>query len=447
MPHISIKRLAYYNGEILLNHNLTPIKSSSWLTKICCASYENLISCNLQEKELSNNTVALNHSHYSPKYTQQWVQTQFLDDIYQYCIKKGVFKEGVGYVFTVFSLQGGVLRVLALEEENAHCDIIVPMLFLPFCLEAKPNGVFLLHNWLMLYHNGELLYDVYCRDFKELKEGLAFLERMYAKKKPQIQYLGGFVERSARQAQNLQELNNNSYLDEHLEIQTLFASADFKKIDSTLERLCFDFVLQDNLAQHLKRNLQAGAHNSIGKDATRPKPIYYQAGNALLQTHSFWTSLKALACCALVCIVPFCKLGYAKYAEFRANELRLQNNLALQTMQQKNIKNELKQLEIIDSTLQSLLALHSPYVPRLEIISSISTIASKNAVWIGNLSLQSNEQENTKNIGLGVYANDEKHIQTFLQELRNISYFAFVDSAEMVQKDDIFMMNISANLL
>ena len=446
MPHISIKTLAYDNGETLLNYTLTPIKSRSWLTKISCASYENLISCNVQEKELKNSITSANDMRYGKlSHTQQYAQ-DFLEEIYKHCVKKGVFKNGVGYVFTVLLLQGGVLRVLALEEENAHCDVIVPILFLPFCLEAKPSGVFLLHNWLMFYHNGELLYDVYCDDIKTLKEGLAFLEKMYAKKKPQIQYLGGFVDEISRQ----QQFDNSSNLDTHLEIQTLFASADFQKINSTIEKLCFDFVLQDDLQGRLQQNLQEAMQNNADKSCLRPKPIYYQAGNALLQTQSFWAGLKAIACCAMVCILPFCKLGYAKYAQSKTASLKAQNEISLQATKQENTKTAPKRIETIDSTLQSLLALHLPYVPRIEIISSISAIASKNAVWIGNLSIQSpsSEEAHTKHIGLdlGVYANDEKHIEVFLQELRNASFIAFVDSGEMVQKDDIFMMNISANL-
>ena len=60
---------------------------------------------------------------------------------------------------------------------------------------------------------------------------------------------------------------------------------------------------------------------------------------------------------------------------------------------------------------------------------------------IGALSLQENDE--IQNLDLSIYANEEGHIEVFLQELSK--HFALIDSTSYA-KDDIFAANISAML-
>lgn len=541
MSHISIKRLAYYrhfahkstpnnqhknqtqngvendenidensdeNPKILLNYALAPIKPKASLTKISCAKFSELMMCNIQEKELEqeSNKWQINSDDYAPK-------SDIYATLYQHCIKKGIFEKDINYILSFVKSKNGNLRVFAMREEEAYCDILVPFLLLPFALKANPNGVFLLDSWLMLYENGELLYDSYCPSVAELKSGLAFLNAAYGKQNPQIFYLDGFIEKmldcpKTREPQDTIDFQNATDFNDSSDLEAIVSLASFKKIESTKEKLCFDFVLQSELQSqstkpfasphsldfaHTLNDLDAHFHNQNTPHI--PKPLYNTSKKHFLQTHSFWASIKALACCALVFALPCCKLGYASYLQSQATKLKEANTITNQNLQATNNKNTLQNIEYLNATLRSLAQVRKPYMPRLEIISNISTIASKNAVWIGNLAIYSNENstmqsaidfrpnsqnshhkdfqanfqanlnenpqkdfvEHIKNptITLGIYANEPTHIQNFIKEIQSSAYFAFVDyqtdgsdlaDDSSQESKDIFSANIFAQI-
>ncbi|ETD22254.1 hypothetical protein [Helicobacter macacae] len=535
MPHISIKRLAYFDGEVLLNYALTPIKSKASLTRISCVGYENLILCSVQEKELkkayddfgssfgggfATNTTegfAKDFAHFSrTSYASvaksnhaQNAKTTFISSIasvpdfmnlsrsqieiglYHHCLKGGILEKNVDYVLSFMRLKSGVFKVFALEKEQAHCDIIVPLLLLPFGIEAMPSGVFLLHNWLMFYENGDLLYDCYCDSGEKLEEALHFLRAAYGKQNPEVAYLGGFIQNhierhnQAQSKQNQKKQDNEmtqsetmlpnakfthktpiddskQIFSQDLEVLTsssltqltplsslaplspLLSLASFSRLDSSVEKLCFDFVLQSVELSDMASDMDTIEHSLQSRaNFHKPKPLYNKNKKHLFQTQSFWSGLKALACCAIVLVLPFCKLGYAKYTQSKATSLKEQNENALALAKQERIKNAMtsRTLESLDSALHLLATLHSPYTPKLEIISKISSIASKSSVWIGALSLQENDE--IQNLDLSIYANEEGHIEVFLQELSK--HFALIDSTSYA-KDDIFAANISAML-
>lgn len=535
MPHISIKRLAYFDGEVLLNYALTPIKSKASLTRISCVGYENLILCSVQEKELkkayedfgssfggdfaTNITrgFAKNFADFSrASYTSatksnhaQNTKTTFISSIasvpdfmnlsrsqieiglYHHCLKGGILEKNVDYVLSFMRLKSGVFKVFALEKEQAHCDIIVPLLLLPFGIEEMPSGVFLLHNWLMFYENGDLLYDCYCDSGEKLEEALYFLRAAYGKQNPEVAYLGGFIQNhieqynQAQSKQNQKKQDNEmtqvvqmlpntkfthkTHIDDSRQIfsqdlealasssltqitplsslappSSLLSLASFSRLDSSVEKLCFDFVLQSVELSDMAGDMDTIEHSLQSKaNLHKPKPLYNKSKKHLFQTQSFWSSLKALACCAIVLVLPFCKLGYAKYTQSKATSLKEQNENALALAKQERTKNAMtsRTLESLDSALHLLATLHTPYTPRLEIISKISSIASKSSVWIGALSLQENDE--IQNLDLSIYANEEGHIEIFLQELSK--HFALIDSTSYA-KDDIFTANISAML-
>lgn len=508
MPHISIKRLAYFDGEVLLNYALTPIKSKASLTRISCVGYENLILCSVQEKELkkayedfgssfggdfATNTTegfAKNFTDFSrasyasatkSNHTQN-IKTAFTSSIasvpdfinlsrsqieiglYHHCLKGGILEKNVDYVLSFMRLKSGVFKVFALEKEKAHCDIIVPLLLLPFGIEAMPSGVFLLHNWLMFYENGDLLYDCYCDSGEKLEEALHFLRAAYGKQNPEVAYLGGFIQNhiekynQAQSKQNQKKQDNemtqvvqmlpnglaSSSLTQLTPLSSLLSLASFSRLDSSVEKLCFDFVLQSVEPSDMASDMDTIEHSLQSRaNLHKPKPLYNKSKKHLFQTQSFWSSLKALACCAIVLVLPFCKLGYAKYTQSKATSLKEQNENALALAKQERTKNAMtsRTLERLDSALHLLTTLHTPYTPRLEIISKISSIASKSSVWIGALSLQENDE--IQNLDLSIYANEEGHIEVFLQELSK--HFALIDSTSYA-KDDIFTANISAML-
>lgn len=536
MPHISIKRLAYFDGEMLLNYALTPIKSKASLTRISCVGYENLILCSVQEKELkkayedfgsyfegdfATNTTegfAKDFEHFSrASYASatksnhaQNIKTTFTSSIasvpdfmnlsrsqieiglYHHCLKGGILEKNVDYVLSFMRLKSGVFKVFALEKEQAHCDIIVPLLLLPFGIEAMPSGVFLLHNWLMFYENGDLLYDCYCDSGEKLEEALHFLRAAYGKQNPEVAYLGGFIQNhiekynQAQSKQNQKKQDNKMtqvvqmlpntkfthktpiddskqiFCAEDLEalasssltqltplsslapLSSLLSLASFSRLDSSVEKLCFDFVLQSVELSDMAGDMDTIEHSLQSRaNLHKPKPLYNKSKKHLFQTQSFWSSLKALACCAIVIVLPFCKLGYAKYTQSKATSLKEQNENALALAKQERTKNAMtsRTLESLDSALHLLATLHTPYTPRLEIISKISSIASKSSVWIGALSLQENDE--IQNLDLSIYANEEGHIEVFLQELSK--HFALIDSTSYA-KDDFFTANISAML-
>lgn len=532
MPHISIKRLAYFDGEVLLNYALTPIKSKASLTRISCVGYENLILCSVQEKELkkayedfggsfggdfatfATNTTegfAKNFAHFSrASYASvaksnhaQNLKTTFISSVasvpdfmnlsrsqieiglYHHCLKSGILEKNVDYVLSFMRLKSGVFKVFALQKEQAHCDIIVPLLLLPFGIEAMPSGVFLLHNWLMFYENGDLLYDCYCDSGEKLEEALHFLRAAYGKQNPEVAYLGGFIQNHIEQYNQAQSRQNqivqdnemtqswamlpntkfihktpiddsrqifsqdlealvSSSLTQLTPLSSILSLASFSRLDSSVEKLCFDFVLQSAGLSDMAGDMDMIEHSLQGKDNLhKPKPLYNKSKKHLFQTQSFWSSLKALACCAIVLVLPFCKLGYAKYTQSKADSLKEQNENALALAKQERTKNAMtsRTIESLDSALHLLATLHTPYMPRLEIISKISSIASKSSVWIGALSLQENDE--IQNLDLSIYANEEGHIEVFLQELSK--HFALIDSTSYA-KDDIFTANISAML-
>lgn len=480
MPHISIKRLAYFDGEVLLNYALTPIKSKASLTRISCVGYENLILCSVQEKELKKacedlggffgGGFATNATRGFAKDFADFSRSQIEIGLYHHCLKGGILEKSVGYVLSFMRLKSGVFKVFALEKEQVHCDIVVPLLLLPFGLEEMPSGVFLLHNWLMFYENGDLLYDCYCDSGEKLEEALHFLRAAYGKQDIEVAYLGGFIQNYIEQ--NKQNEKNKIMQDEIMQIRQtkntsvslreaqtldyhslasltphlpLLSLARFSRIDSSIEKLCFDFVLQNTRLSDMAGDMATIEHNlQDGTNLHKPKPLYNKSKKHLFQTQSFWSSLKALACCAIVLVLPFCKLGYAKYTQSKATSLKEQNQSVLSLAKQERAKNDMtsRTLESLDSALHLLATFHTPYTPRLEIISKISSIASKNSVWIGALSLQENDE--IQNLDLSVYANEEGHIEVFLQELSR--HFALIDSTQAVQKDDIFTANISAML-
>ena len=530
MPHISIKRLAYFDGEVLLNYALTPIKSKASLTRISCVGYENLILCSVQEKELkkayedfggsfggdfATNTTegfAKNFadfsraSYASPTKSNhaQNLKTTFISSIasvpdfmnlsrsqieiglYHHCLKVGILEKNVDYVLSFMRLKSGVFKVFALQKEQAHCDIIVPLLLLPFGIEAMPSGVFLLHNWLMFYENGDLLYDCYCDSGEKLEEALHFLRAAYGKQNPEVAYLGGFIQNHIEQYNQAQSRQNQIVQDDEMTqseamlpntkftqkmliddsrqifcaqdlealasssltqltpLSSILSLASFSRLDSSVEKLCFDFVLQSAGLSDMAGDMDMIEHSLQGKaNLHKPKPLYNKSKKHLFQTQSFWSSLKVLACCAIVLVLPFCKLGYAKYTQSKADSLKEQNENALALAKQERTKNAMtsRTLESLDSALHLLATLHTPYMPRLEIISKVSSIASKSSVWIGALSLQENDE--IQNLDLSIYANEEGHIEVFLQELSK--HFALIDSTSYA-KDDIFTANISAML-
>ena len=535
MSHISIKRLAYYrpsahqitaqnqnknhtkntdengdkNNEILLNYALAPIKPKASLTKISCAKFSELIMCNIQQKELEqeSNKWQINSVDYA-------LENDIYARLYQHCVKKGIFENDTNYILSFIKSKNGNLRVFAMKEEEAYCDILVPFLLLPFALETNPNGVFLLDSWLMLYENGELLYDSYCHSVEELKSGLAFLNAAYGKQNPQILYLDGFIDKfiekmSARNQPCNQQVESKDAQDttdsnDSSDLQALLSLASFKKLESTKEKLCFDFVLQSqpqNQSQiqhsldfaHALNDLDTGLPHTR-HIATPPKPLYNTSKKHFLQTHSFWASIKALACCALVFALPCFKLGYTMHLQSKADKLKEANTIINQNLQQNNNKHTLQNMQKLDSALRALAEVRKPYMPRLEIISNISTIASKNAVWIGNLAIYSNNisSDNTQSsidiskedfeahlqasfsenlqkdfgesiknpintIKLGIYANEPTHIQNFIKEIQNSAYFAFVDyqtdindfindTQKEANQKDIFSANIFAQI-
>ena len=521
MPHISIKRLAYFDGEVLLNYALTPIKSKASLTRISCVGYENLILCSVQEKELkkayedfggsfggdfatfATNTTegfAKNFADFSrasyasptkSNHTQN-LKTTFISSVasvpdfmnlsrsqieiglYHHCLKGGILEKNVDYVLSFMRLKSGVFKVFALQKEQTHCDIIVPLLLLPFGIEAMPSGVFLLHNWIMFYENGDLLYDCYCDSGEKLEEALHFLRAAYGKQNPEVAYLGGFIQNHIEQYNQAQSRQNQIVQDDETtqsddsrqifcaqdlealasssltqltplsSLAPLLSLASFSRLDSSVEKLCFDFVLQSVELSDMAGDMDMIEHSLQGKaNLHKPKPLYNKSKKHLFQTQSFWSSLKVLACCAIVLVLPFCKLGYAKYTQSKADSLKEQNENALALAKQERTKNAMtsRTLESLDSALHLLATLHTPYTPRLEIISKISSIASKSSVWIGALSLQENDE--IQNLVLSIYANEERHIEVFLQELSK--HFALIDSTSYA-KDDIFAANISAML-
>lgn len=533
MPHISIKRLAYFDGEVLLNYALTPIKSKASLTRISCVGYENLILCSVQEKELkkayedfggsfggdfatfATNTTegfAKNFAHFSrasyasptkPHHAQN-LKTTFISSIasvpdfmnlsrsqieiglYHHCLKVGILEKNVDYVLSFMRLKSGVFKVFALQKEQAHCDIIVPLLLLPFGIEAMPSGVFLLHNWLMFYENGDLLYDCYCDSGEKLEEALHFLRAAYGKQNPEVAYIGGFIQNHIEQYNQAQSRQNQIVQDDEMTqswamlpntkftqkmpiddsrqifcaqdlealasssltqltpLSSILSLASFSRLDSSVEKLCFDFVLQSTGLSDMAGDMDMIEHSLQSRaNLHKPKPLYNKSKKHLFQTQSFWSSLKVLACCAIVLVLPFCKLGYAKYTQSKADSLKEQNENALALAKQERTKNAMtsRTLESLDSALHLLATLHTPYTPRLEIISKISSIASKSSVWIGALSLQENDE--IQNLDLSIYANEEGHIEVFLQELSK--HFALIDSTSYA-KDDIFTANISAML-
>ena len=488
MPHISIKRLAYFDGENLINYALTPIKYKASLTRISCAGYENLILCNVQEKELKkayedlggsfgrdfrfatndfakdfvsagfSNAGSPAKSHY-PQETfiasdmSLLSRTQIEIGLYHHCLKGGILEKNVDYILSFMRLKSGVFKVFALQKEQAHCDIIVPLLLLPFGADAMPSGVFLLHNWLMFYENGDLLYDCYCDDDKKLGEALHFLRAAYGKQMPEVAYLGGFIQNLIEQdrqstqddtAQMWQAKNTSLSSHDELASSSLSLSlARFTRLESSIEKLCFDFVLQSTRLDDMASDIST--HDAKDKpNLHKPKPLYNRSKKHLFQTQSFWSSLRVVACCVLLLMLPFCKLGYAKYTQNKADSLKEQNKNALALAKQERTKNDMtsRTLESLDSALYLLATLHAPYTPRLEIISRVSSIASKSSVWIGALSLQENDE--IQNLDLSIYANEEGHIEVFLQELAK--HFALIDSTQVAQKDDIFTANISAIL-
>lgn len=508
MPHISIKRLAYFDGEVLLNYALTPMKSKASLTRISCVGYENLILCSVQEKELkkayedfgssfggdfATNTTegfAKNFTDFSrASYASatksnhaQNAKTTFTSSIasvpdfinlsrsqieiglYHHCLKGGILEKNVDYVLSFMRLKSGVFKVFALEKEQAYCDIVVPLLLLPFGIEAMPSGVFLLHNWLMFYENGDLLYDCYCDSGEKLEEALHFLRAAYGKQNPEVAYLGGFIQNHIEQYNQAQSKQNQKKQDNEMTqvvqmlpnglasssltqltpLSSLLSLASFSRLDSSVEKLCFDFVLQSVEPSDMASDMDTIEHSLQSRaNLHKPKPLYNKSKKHLFQTQSFWSSLKALACCAIVLVLPFCKLGYAKYTQSKATSLKEQNENALALAKQERTKNAMtsRTLESLDSALHLLATLHTPYTPRLEIISKISSIASKSSVWIGALSLQENDE--IQNLDLSIYANEEGHIEIFLQELSK--HFALIDSTSYA-KDDIFTANISAML-
>lgn len=511
MPHISIKRLAYFDGEVLLNYALTPIKSKASLTRISCVGYEDLILCSVQEKELkkayedfggsfgsdfatnatggfAKNFTDFSRASYASATKSNHAQnlkTTFISSIasvpdfmnlsrsqieiglYHHCLKGGILEKNVDYVLSFMRLKSGVFKVFALKKEQAHCDIVVPLLLLPFGIEAKPSGVFLLHNWLMFYENGDLLYDCYCDSGEKLEETLHFLRAAYGKQNPEVVYIGGFIQNHIEQynqaqskqnqddsrrifcAQDLEALASSSLtqltpLSSLAPIPPLLSLASFSRLDSSVEKLCFDFVLQSVELSDMAGNMDTIEHSSQSRaNLHKPKPLYNKSKKHLFQTQSFWSSLKALACCAIVLVLPFCKLGYAKYTQSKADSLKEQNENALALAKQERTKNAMtsRTLESLDSALHLLATLHTPYTPRLEIISKISSIASKSSVWIGALALQENDE--IQNLDLSIYANEGGHIEVFLQELSK--HFALIDSTSYA-KDDIFAANISAML-
>lgn len=535
MPHISIKRLAYFDGEVLLNYALTPIKSKASLTRISCVGYENLILCSVQEKELkkayedfgssfgsdfatnttegfAKNFTDFSRASYASATKSNHAQnakttsissiasapdfmnlsrSQIEIGLYHHCLKGGILEKNVDYVLSFMRLKSGVFKVFALEKEQAHCDIIVPLLLLPFGIEEMPSGVFLLHNWLMFYENGDLLYDCYCDSGEKLEEALHFLRAAYGKQNPEVAYLGGFIQNHIEQYNQSQSKQNQKKQDnemtqvvqmlpntkfthktsiddssqifsQDLEVLTsssltqltplsslapippLLSLASFSRLDSSVEKLCFDFVLQSVGLSDMAGDMDTIEHSLQSRaNLHKPKPLYNKSKKHLFQTQSFWSSLKALACCAIVIVLPFCKLGYAKYTQSKATSLKEQNENTLALAKQERTKNAMtsRTLESLDSALHLLATLHTPYTPRLEIISKISSIASKSSVWIGALSLQENDE--IQNLDLSIYANEEGHIEVFLQELSK--HFALIDSTSYA-KDDIFTANISAML-
>lgn len=472
MPHISIKQLAYddtaikskdtkkdihsihseddYTKKMLLNYALAPIKPRASLVRITCAGYDNLIFCDIDSKQLQNITSTPTHfeMHHSLHLdSSSYSHPTLLDRLYQHCLNSGIFSQDMRYILTYMRLHSGVLRIFALKENSSHCDIIVPAVFLPFGLEQNPSGIFLLDDWLMFYENGKLLYDYQCIDAHTLEEALHFLKKAYGKSKPTISYLEDFA----------------TYA---LDSQNLHTLAEFRKLDIDMKKLCFDTVLR--LSRH---------------SGNMPKPLYNRARHSFLKTHSFWASIKSLACCTLIFALPFGKLIYTNHTETKSENLKAQNAITMKEFQHQKAQNAAipQKLLRINSTIESLYSLRLPYTPRLEILSSISAIASKNSVWIVFLSLRDDNiskpnelithtkgdinpapdyqnlqpiqisyptQAQNANLGLDlhIYANDEWRIQSFLSELKNSAHFAFVDFGDITQQNDCFTTQVFAKL-
>ncbi len=385
------KHLVFRENEMFLDFDLKPITLKPSHIIVSSLNHPAFVhatlDCQSPESELSNALLCL-------------------------CIQEGIINPHNRYLLTYAKLKSHQYRVFLLEDTNLAHEII-PLIFLPFGIEDKPNGLFMIQDWLCLYENGVLVYDYFCNDAKALQDCLLFIEALYHTQCLKLRYIGGML----------------STMDSS-EIRHIHTNLECEVLDSSIERMSLDFALR------------------LNEQGVSYKPLYNEMRKSIYHTQSFWNLLKIVACFAICALYPIGKMLYTDSLSSQIQILKSQNETLLATLnEQKSKSQELpKKINEIHSMIETLSNIHSQYIPRIQIISAISEIASKNTSWIKELELKSHLERGETIVDMSVCSQQEEHLAKFIYTLKNSQNIQVLDES-FIDMQDIYNAKITLKIL
>lgn len=434
---------AYEGGFVDKGHK--PIKPKSFHTRVSCIGYKSL-----KIASISNEAITSFASTYKERYSQHtqnssYGMTSFFDSdiqadslamFYAYCLQSHVLLPQHAYVFAVAPfyapyseenqtrpsrIQHYKAFAIDMQEvqlwqtshtnnlskvrgntaiyENLSSQILIPYILLPLALQECPNGVYVFDDWLCAYSEGKLIYDCVCADMEALEDSLSFVETLYGVCTETIVYFSGFLANQNRQTRQGSDSVPSKY-DKHT----------FVPIDMSLVDLMHNFIL----------------HNAQYAEYA---PLYNDKAKTLLQTQSFWSFLKICACCTLIISLPFLKLAWATHLQQRASNLESKNRQIASTLQAQKLAAERlpQQIAHITNVINTLSTIHTQYIPRLKIISLLSQVASKNAIWITDLALTSQLEQGEVLLDLKLSSAQAENLSTLIYALKNEPNFQIIE--------------------
>ncbi|GAD19748.1 hypothetical protein [Helicobacter fennelliae] len=338
--------------------------------------------------------------HFSSPYAQDMTNA-----LYHHCIQNGVFSPDEQYILTYAELAPKHYQVFGMRLCDAKAQMLIPHIFLPLALK-NPHGIFMIENWLCLYQDKQLVYDYYCNDLHDLSSCLTFLRTMYDIQGDILMYKGGWI----TQAQSLQEPQDPQDLQEP-RAQEALLDVQYKEIQESIERLSLDFGA---LALEQKVKLT---------------PLYNDSHKSIYHTKSFWNLIKIVGCCATIALFPLAKALYAHHIHTQAQEMALFNQQLQSTLATK--KSTLSQLPqkiaTIDQNITTLQNIHTKYIPRLKILSYISSVASRNFAWITRFDLKGDLERGDVVVEMGVHSQKQDHLSKLVYEFERANEVQVLD--------------------
>lgn len=402
------KYLIFASGDGYLDFNLNPVHKKQSHIDVAVIGFKDIKTKVIDYAKNADNEIYEN--------TYNDINDHIIDNLYYQALQDGFLDHNQQFLLTYNQIKPNQYEIFALHSTLSNAQILIPAIFLPLALdpESKVEGIFLFEDWLCFYQNANLIYHSLCQDSNTLQKSLTFLQTLYGINTDVVYYCGGWLEDFVNQDNNEADISNITFL----------------PIKQSIARLSLDFTL---LCLENKALLQ---------------PFYNETTKSIYHTKSFWGGLKIAGICALIAFLPLIKLIYANHISTKATQIKAQNQALQTTLSSQKAKLEQipAQITQLEDKITHLYNIHSRYIPRLQIISTISEIVSKNTAWITSFELTSTLEKGEVLISLNMHSQAEENLKKAIFDLKNLSHF-HITQETFANNENIFNANLTIKIL